>query len=251
MLVDNRLADSLPKEEYGEVHHIVPIAEGGSDDASNKVRLSAREHYIAHLLLAKIYDDLAMYSAVMYMQCRSSTQARAFRFNSRLYASIRKEFGAKRREYLKHNPPIGPKNGMYGRHHREESKKKMSANKKGQRPWLGRHHSEESKKKMSHSQKGKRLTEEHKNKIKATLALPGVKAQMSAAISKSQKGSFWVTDGKTNRFLSKGSTIPDGFYIGRTINSKSTTGYHWYSNGVKNVLAKDCPGEGWKKGKIK
>ena len=143
MLVDNRLANSLPKEEYGEVHHIVPKAEGGSDDT------------------------------------------------------------------------------------------------------------EESKKKMSFSQKGKKLTEEHKNKIKATLALPDVKVQMSAAISKAQKGSFWVTDGKTNHFLSKGSTIPDGFYIGRTINSKSTTGYHWYSNGVKNVLAKDCPGEGWKRGKIK
>ena len=228
MLVDNRLADSLPKEEYGEVHHIVPKAEGGSDDASNKVRLSAREHYIAHLLLAKIYDDLAMYSAVMYMQCRSFTQSRAFRFNSRLYASVRKEFGAKQREYLKHHPRIGPKNGMYGRHHTEESKKKMSC-----------------------SQKGKKLTEEHKNKIKATLALPDVKVQMSAAISKAQKGSFWVTDGKTNHFLSKGSTIPDGFYIGRAINSKSTTGYHWYSNGVKNVLAKDCPGEGWKRGKIK
>ena len=226
-LIDNRLADPLPKEEYGEVHHIVPTAEGGSDNALNKVRLSAREHYIAHLLLAKIYDDLAMYSAVMYMQCRSSTQERAFRFNSRLYERIRKEFGVKRREYLKQHPLIGPKNGMYGKHHTEESKKKMSR-----------------------SHKGKPLTEEQKNKLKATLALPDVKARISAAISKAQKGSFWVTDGKTNHFLSKGSTIPDGFYIGRTINSKSTTGYHWYNNGVESVLAKDCPGEGWQRGRL-
>ena len=249
-LIDNRLADPLPKEEYGEVHHIVPVAEGGSDNASNKVRLSAREHYIAHLLLAKTYDDLAMYSAVMYMQCKSSTQERAFRFNSRLYERIRKEFGAKRREYLKQHPLIGPKNGMYGKHHTEESKKKISDNKKGQRTWLGKHHTEESKKKMSRSHKGKPLTEEQKNKLKAAFARPDVKARRSASISKALKGSFWVTDGKTNHFLSKGSTIPEGFYVGRTINSKSTTGYRWYNNGVENMLAKDCPGEGWQRGRL-
>ena len=139
---------------------------------------------------------------------------------------------------------------MYGRHHTEESKKKMSDHKKGQRTWLGKHHTEESKKKMSHSHKGKKPTEEQKNKLKATLALLDVKARISAAISEAQKGSFWVTDGKTNHFLSKGSTIPEGFYIGRTINSKSTIGYHWYNNGNVCVLAKECP-EGFVAGRLK
>ena len=226
MLVDNRLADPLPKEEYGEVHHIVPVAEGGSDDASNKVRLNAREHYIAHLLLAKIYDDCAMHCAVIYMQTRRHKN-RNFKFNSRLYEKMREEFAKKLSDWRIAHPLSGSKNGMYGKHHTEESKKKMSR-----------------------SHKGKPLTEEQKNKLKAAFAKPDVKARRSASISKALKGSFWVTDGKTNHFLSKGSTIPDGFYVGRTINSKSTTGYHWYNNGVESVMAKDCPGEGWQRGKL-
>lgn len=248
-LVDNRLAAPLPKEEYGEEHHIVPVAEGGSDDASNKVRLSAREHYIAHLLLAKIYNDCAMHCAVVFMQT-GRHENRKFKFNSRLYEKMREEFAKKLSDWRIAHPLSGSKNGMYGRHHTEESKKKMSDNKKGQRTWLGRHHTEESKKKMSRSHKGKKLTEEQNNKLKAAFARPDVKARRSASISKALKGSFWVTDGKTNHFLSKGSAIPEGFYVGRTINSKSTTGYRWYNNGVENALAKDCPGEGWQRGRL-
>lgn len=36
---------------YSEVHHIIPRSEGGLDDDDNLVRLTAREHYIAHKLL--------------------------------------------------------------------------------------------------------------------------------------------------------------------------------------------------------
>lgn len=72
-LILNRQAHPLSENEYGENHHIIPRSEGGSDDASNKVKLTAREHYIAHLLLAKIYDDYAMYSALTYMQCKTKT----------------------------------------------------------------------------------------------------------------------------------------------------------------------------------
>lgn len=94
-LILNRQAHPLSENEYGEHHHIIPHAEGGSDDASNKVNLTAREHYIAHLLLAKIYNDYAMYSALTYMQCKSSSHQRDFKFNSRLYEKMRIEFAKK------------------------------------------------------------------------------------------------------------------------------------------------------------
>jgi hypothetical protein len=42
-------------EGYKEVHHILPKCIGGSDDLDNLVDLTAREHYVAHILLAKIY----------------------------------------------------------------------------------------------------------------------------------------------------------------------------------------------------
>lgn len=254
-LIQNRKDNPLPKDIYGEIHHIIPKSEGGTNDSSNLIRLSAREHYIAHLLLARIYNDFKMYCAVLYMSCKTNTHNRDYKFNSRLYEKIRKEFAKKISDWRIAHPLSGNKNGMYGRHHTEESKKKMRARLHGQRngtnnSFYGRHHTEESKKKMSRSHKGKKLTEEQKNKLKATLALPDVKARISAAISEAQKGSFWVTDGKTNHFLSEGSPIPEGFYFGRTINSKSTTGYHWWNNGVINKLSKDSPGEGWRIGRI-
>lgn len=41
--------------DYFETHHILPKALGGNNDPKNLIRLTAREHYLAHLLLAKIY----------------------------------------------------------------------------------------------------------------------------------------------------------------------------------------------------
>ena len=38
-----------------EEHHIIPRCLGGSDDKSNLVKLTAKEHFICHLLLTKIY----------------------------------------------------------------------------------------------------------------------------------------------------------------------------------------------------
>ena len=57
----------------------------------------------------------------------------------------------------------GENNGMYGKHHTEESKKKISES--NPRINLGKHLSEETKKKISETNKGKQLSEEHKKKI--------------------------------------------------------------------------------------
>lgn len=47
----NRDFKTLP---YTEKHHIVPRSEGGTDDIYNIVRLTAREHFLAHWLLFRI-----------------------------------------------------------------------------------------------------------------------------------------------------------------------------------------------------
>ena len=43
------------KETYYEKHHIIARCIGGTNDEDNLVLLTFREHYIAHLLLSKIY----------------------------------------------------------------------------------------------------------------------------------------------------------------------------------------------------
>lgn len=81
----------------------MPKSEGGSDGKANLVRLSAREHYIAHLLLAKIYDDYKMYSALIYMQT-GRHKSRNFKFNSRLYEKMRIAFANKLSRHKKGKP---------------------------------------------------------------------------------------------------------------------------------------------------
>jgi hypothetical protein len=48
-------AANTPPTQSTETHHIVPRSCGGTDDPSNLVALTVKQHYIAHLLLAKMY----------------------------------------------------------------------------------------------------------------------------------------------------------------------------------------------------
>ena len=100
-IIHNRLHNKV--DGYVEHHHIIPRSEGGSDNKSNIVALTAREHYICHLLLAKIYNDYKMLSAVVFMQCKATYHHRYFKFNSRLYACIRKEFAEKQKNKIPWN----------------------------------------------------------------------------------------------------------------------------------------------------
>jgi hypothetical protein len=46
---------------YTEKHHIIPRSLGGNDDSSNLAILTAREHFICHLLLTKMTTGNARY----------------------------------------------------------------------------------------------------------------------------------------------------------------------------------------------
>ena len=50
---------NLIKENGYEIHHIIAKCMGGSNDNSNLVKLTYREHYIAHWLLIKIYPKIS------------------------------------------------------------------------------------------------------------------------------------------------------------------------------------------------
>jgi|SaaInl8_200m_RNA_FD_contig_71_1070636_length_4768_multi_4_in_0_out_0_2 hypothetical protein len=88
-------------EGYTEKHHIIPTALGGEDIASNKVNLTAREHYIAHLLLYKMQSEKRprwqMLKAVVMMEGKQK--------NSRLFESARIEFSKTNVENFYINTP--------------------------------------------------------------------------------------------------------------------------------------------------
>lgn len=56
-LMETRKNRPLKEGEYYERHHIVPECMGGTGKKHNMVSLTAREHYIAHWLLVKMYPD--------------------------------------------------------------------------------------------------------------------------------------------------------------------------------------------------
>ena len=67
-----------------EVHHIVPKCNGGLDVESNLIRLTSREHYIAHLLLWKIYPNFRMLKATLYFLAKTKTR-KNIKMNSHLF----------------------------------------------------------------------------------------------------------------------------------------------------------------------
>lgn len=77
------------------------------------MNLTAREHYIAHLLLAKIYNDVKMYSAVTYMMT-GYHKNRQYKFNSRLYSKMREQY-SQRMSVANKGRNSGSRNGMYGK----------------------------------------------------------------------------------------------------------------------------------------
>ena len=66
---------------FVEVHHILPKSLGGSNDPSNLVSLSARQHFVAHLLLTKMYKgkDKKKMCWALHRMAFSSTSPRKFK----------------------------------------------------------------------------------------------------------------------------------------------------------------------------
>lgn len=80
-----------PATGYTERHHILPKSLGGSDDPSNLVVLTGREHWVAHLLLYKIHRNSQMLFACNMMAMKCEERGIAYIKSSRLYEAIRIE----------------------------------------------------------------------------------------------------------------------------------------------------------------
>lgn len=128
-LVSHAKLQILPENTYVERHHIIMKSLGGSNDKSNLVTFTARQHYIAHLLLYKhykqevvlgkdktpYYKSLGALSALIQLPAtldENGISKRAFKFGSKLFElwkkdlAIRNSHNSKKRiENLKQNNP--------------------------------------------------------------------------------------------------------------------------------------------------
>lgn len=82
--------------DYSEKHHIIPRCLGGTDDNDNLVVLTAREHFLAHYLLTKIYPNNYKLIDAFRMMGVVNTKDQHRYINSRLYESKRKLFAEAR-----------------------------------------------------------------------------------------------------------------------------------------------------------
>ena len=107
-LIKKRL-ENPPTEKF-EQHHIVPKSLGGSNDKENIVKLTLREHYIAHLLLCRIHRKTQNY----YPMLRALNMMKAGREgdyvkNSRMFEYFRTDFARMMSEAQR-----GEGNSQYG-----------------------------------------------------------------------------------------------------------------------------------------
>ena len=78
--------------EYTEKHHVIPKSLGGDDSADNLVILTAREHFMAHLLLARILGGNMIHAAHM--------MSNMGRYSNRTYSSLRRQHADRMSELL-------------------------------------------------------------------------------------------------------------------------------------------------------
>lgn len=102
---------------YVELHHILPRCLGGIDDNENLVYLTAKEHYVAHLLLAKIHNSKELWFAVLCFKGNHNN------ITGSMYAEARE----RQSTYMSENNPNKNKPSWNkGIPFSEESKQKMS-----------------------------------------------------------------------------------------------------------------------------
>ena len=91
---------------YTESHHILPKCLGGNDRKNNLVELTAREHFIAHLLLVKIYNNNLRLVKAVAMMCIGQNERK---LTNRLYGKYKELFSLSMSE-----SQTGEKNSQYG-----------------------------------------------------------------------------------------------------------------------------------------
>lgn len=155
---------------YYERHHIIMKSKGGSNIKSNIVLLTAREHFLSHWILWRIYRDRQSALAFHKMLSKNNLRQNEFRqYSSRGYEEARLAF----RETNKGNKYGSSKNAKkIHRMKREEEKKKHSLAMKGlfkgeKNPFYGKKHDKKTRDKISI----KAIERFQKNNVPGTIVL--------------------------------------------------------------------------------
>lgn len=207
-------------ECYTEKHHIIPRSIGGKDSKENLVVLTAREHYIAHLLLTKCvkksYRGKILCAYIMMAQVKDRNQERFYKINSRIFESRKIESNKLKMGY-RHTKEAREKisknlKGVPKPEFTDEHKSNISNGHKGQNAWnkglVGVvKYSDETRGKMSKSAKGRVVKDSTKNKLsilsKSTIVcydkIKGVVVKINIDVFNKEKNIRYITT-RTNEY---------------------------------------------------
>ncbi len=158
---------------YIEKHHIIPKSMGGTNDKDNIVELTAREHFIAHWLLYRIYPHE---KSIIYAFWMMSNRFK--NFSSIAYEESKNAHSENHKKFK----------------HSTETKKIISEKRKEQgNNWNGKTHTVESKLKMSESAKNKNMSD-------------GAKSSRNKKMSESALGVKKSKEHRKNIALAKAGT---------------------------------------------
>ena len=107
--INSRSSRIIPEKTYTENHHVLPKCYGGNESQENLIKLSAREHFIAHWMLWKACGGKMTYAfncmLTLNKKCKSSKHYVLLRENCSL---------------------SGENNPMFGKKHSTKSREQMS-----------------------------------------------------------------------------------------------------------------------------
>lgn len=210
-IIDTRGQWNIPDGEYFEVHHIIPKCMGGSGDCRlcrrsqhhpNLIFLYAREHFIAHKLLALENPNnkslVLAWSMMAFPSGDGSRAKRQYEITSEEYEQLKQLQSSVMRQnnnFLKNGEPWNKgKRNVYNQstlNRIRAPRPKMQGVKK----------SEETKRRMSEAVR-KRYIEKPESFVKPTL------------------NKLAITDGNITKYIEKDQQIPDGFRLGQTHKKK-------------------------------
>lgn len=223
-ILKNRGRFGIPKDTYKERHHIIPICMGGDSEENNLIDLYAKEHFIAHKLLAIENPDNygCVYAWIMMAYRKSDNQEREYEITPDEYEELRKlcsQNASKHFKKLWENPDYVEK-----MKHRKSYERTAQHRQRLSECNKGKIVSEETRNKISKKNKGRKRTEEFKKRI-----------------SECSRGSNNGMYGKTYT-----QEVKDAL-------SKQAHEQHkdskWWNNGITQVFQKDCP-EGYTNGRL-
>ena len=192
--------------KYYEKHHILPKCLGGTNKKDNLVLLTAKEHFIAHLLLVEMYTGVekSKLSFALFQMCRKN------KLHGRIISS--KQF-EKAKQIMSENC-TGINSSFFGKTHTDAVKQKLSERMMGNnnpskngvwnknkklpplsdklktkisKSLLGKQRSELIKLKISNSHKNKKKSDEHKSNISKSLTGKKLTLETRKKMSDSRK----------------------------------------------------------------